>query len=441
MEFIKAIDWSNVVVNTLAAVIVLGILIFIHEFGHYIVAKLIKVKVEVFSLGFGPRLLGFKRGETDYRLSLIPVGGYVKILGEMLASESTGDPRELSSRSRGERLLVFLMGPLTNILFAYFLLTAAYVIGVKVPAYLDDPPVIGFVHPESPAAEADMRSGDLILRSEEREFDNWRDLSLFIMTSPGKEIELQILRNGRTVNVPVKVGVESKRRTGIFGAFPKEPLVIGRLEKGWPAEHAGLKEGDVIVGINGRDCDSREEAMGMIGESAGVELLVKIKRGEEIFEKKMIPRDDNGRGRLGFIRKERSVIKKYPLREAAGESFRECLNLTAETYRIVLKLLRRDLSLRSASGPLEIAVISGSAAREGMPVFIALMAWISLNLGIINLLPIPALDGGHIFITLVETVMRRDLSPRLKEVAIQIGFLFLFALMGIVILFDFLKFI
>ena len=155
----------------------------------------------------------------------------------------------------------------------------------------------------------------------------------------------------------------------------------------------------------------------------------------------MIPRDDNGRGRLGFLRKERSVIKKYPLLAAAGESFKECLDLTAETYRIVLKLLRGELSLRSASGPLEIAVISGSAAREGVPVFIALMAWISLNLGIINLLPIPALDGGHIFITLVETAIRRDLSPRLKEIVIQIGFIFLFALMGMVILFDFLKFI
>jgi regulator of sigma E protease len=239
--------------STIVAVaVVLGFMILIHEFGHYAAAKLFKVRVEVFSIGFGKRLFGFRRGETDYRIDAIPLGGYVKMSGENPMDERTGDPGEFLSHPRWQRFVIALAGPTMNILLAIALLTGVYMVHYERAVYANKPAVVGWVLPDSPAAKAGIKEGDRIILIDGIEDPTWEQVEPLIALSPNQPLPVTILRAGKTFETTVTPEAMGIEQYGTLGCVPDQPNVITELESGMPAEKAGLKVGDVITAVNGQ---------------------------------------------------------------------------------------------------------------------------------------------------------------------------------------------
>lgn len=430
---------TTILGNILSAVIVLGILIIVHEFGHFAAAKALRIEVEVFSIGFGPRLFGLRRKGTDYRLSALPFGGYVKMLGENPYEPLKGRKEEFLSRSKGERFIVLIMGVALNILLAIFLMAVVFLVGVETPAYLEQKPIIAWVAPESPAVKSDIRPGDLVLRINSRKISTWEELLMVINTSGNQNLLLSLERNGQIITRSLTPQSVPPRDIGYAGLIEPIPPRIHQAEKGFPADLAGLKEGDMIVEIDGQPVSHFYELYTIIQEKGGQELAFVISRQGELLRKRIIPRKDGDVYRIGITAPSETIIKRYGPFNALRESLVRNYKMTFLVFEVLKKLITRDLSLRATSGPIEIARFSGAAARRGLIPLLQLIAIISLQLGIINLLPIPVLDGGHLFTLLIEGVIRKDLSLKLKERLMQVGFAILIAIMGMVIYYDIVK--
>ena len=419
--------------------IVLGSVVLFHEFGHYLAAKAYGITVEIFSVGFGPRLWGFVRRGTEYRLSWIPLGGYVKLKGETTPEDGTPpDPGDLMAHSRVRRFVVFVMGAVFNLATAFFLTQFIFMHGVQEFAYLYEVPVIGEVDPESPAKTADLRPGDKVVAFDGRPVENWKDLQIRMLLSPRQTRDIVVERDG--VQVTARLHIEAGANdVGRPGLAPATGVLVGGLQPGWPAEAAGLKRGDRIAAIDGVGMPTVERVYRTIQGSPGKALRFSIDRDGKTFDADIVPRDEDGKGRIGFMPTPPTVTRTYPFLEAGRQSARqnlESIGLVFETFR---KLLRRELSLRAFSGPVDLYRFSGEALEEGLIPFLQLIAFVSLQLGIINLFPIPPLDGGHLFTLTVEGLLRRDLSMALKERVMQAGLILLLLFMGTVIYFDISK--
>ncbi len=420
---------------------VIGIMILVHEFGHYLVAKLLGIRVEVFSLGFGPRLFGFRRGGTDYKVSLLPLGGYVKMAGENFDEALTGAPDEFLSRPKSERFLVAVAGPAMNLLLAVVLLAAIYVIGVTVPRYLREPAVIGEVEPNSPAAEAGLVPGDQIVAIDGDRMRTWEQVELTIATSPQQRLTFTIERAAHRLKREITVGVTGEGDIGHIGVSPLIPAIVEQVEPDSPAERAGLAPGDRILKVEGpqRAAYTSPGMVELIASSEGVPLQFTVERGDEILTKEITPAKIDNKVRAGYVSQLPVIVEKYGPIDAVKRALERSVNLTLLTLDITWKLIRGKVSLRTLSGPIEIARYSGRAARAGFEALLGFMALVSLQLGIFNLFPIPILDGGVIFLLLLEGIRRKDFSLAVKERIVQAGLLFLFLLMGIVILNDLSK--
>src|SRR6516165_6429266 len=244
---------SHFLISVVAMAAVLGIMILIHEWGHYAAAKFFKVRVEVFSIGFGKRLIGFRRGETDYRIAAIPLGGYVKMSGENPLDSHTDDPREFLNHSRWHRFLIAIAGPAMNIMLAIVLLTTIYMVHYEYPAVYDDAPVIGWVLKDTAAAKAGFEVGDKITRVEDIQNPNWEQVELKEALSPGQDLSVQVERNGKFLEKTIKPEPAGVDQIGYAGWAPKESTVtITDLVGGMPADKAGLKEGDQILQVDGK---------------------------------------------------------------------------------------------------------------------------------------------------------------------------------------------
>ena len=421
-------------IQTVAAfVFVLGVLIFVHELGHYMMARRVGVRVLKFSLGFGPRLFGFRRGDTEYCVSAIPLGGYVKMAGENTEDARSGAADEFLSKTKWQRFQVLIMGPVMNILLAIVVLAVVLMQGAEMPAFQDQPPVVGAVTPDSPAARAGILPLDRIVRVGEREIATWEQLLISIGTRANREVPLTFLREGRERTVAVTPQSQGRFEVGEIGVLPNVHPEIPSVEPGDPADRGGVKPGDVVLAVDGESVIFARQLIDAIRAKPDVPITLSVLRDGAPADLQITPmrRDDYGWIGIG-VRDAVKVVEPGPI-EAVTMSLKRNWDMSGLIFETVWGLLTRQTSPRQLMGPVSIMQLSGESAQAGWISLLSLMAMISLNLGILNLLPIPVLDGGHITIIALEGLARRDFSARVKEKMVMAGLVLLMMLMVTVI--------
>jgi regulator of sigma E protease len=429
------------IVNRLPAfVVALGIIIFVHESGHLITAKAFGMRVFIFSFGFGRRLFGFKWGDTDCRVSAVPLGGYVKLEGEPgdNLSEDTsalGDRRDFLSRPRWQRFLVYLAGPAMNALLTIAVLTGFGIVGFQVRGSRFDRPIVGAVDPGSPADTAGILPGDEILAIDGRAVPSWEEALYHILLRPDKALALRVRRGGEERDVAVRSKATSAERVGSIGAHPL--VRVGRVLPGQPAEAAGFKPEDAILSIDGKPLREFEDILPIVGGSGGKTLTFRVWRNGQVKDVPVTPRDGGQGYKVGLA--PWLIYKKFAPPGALVEALRQTREMTRQTFDVVSRLLTAQISPRTMMGPWGIAKAAGDAAREGIGTYVFLVALISLQVGILNLLPLAPLDGGHLAIIAVEGVSRRDMSPQVKNWIMNIGAAVIFLLVGLVMYSDISK--
>ena len=425
----------------LAFLFVLGVLIFVHELGHFVMARRVGVRVLKFSLGFGPRLVGFTRGDTEYVVSAIPLGGYVKMAGENPDDPRSGRDDEFLSKSKWERFQILIMGPLMNLILAVVVLAGVLMNGAEIPAYQSKPPVVGQVTPDSPAAKAGIQRGDRIVTVAGRDVETWEQFFVGIGTRAGRETDIELLRDGKRLTVKATPAPQTKFEIGDIGVTPDIHPLVGALLAGAPAEKAGLKVGDVILRVDNAAIASREQLIAAVSKKPNSPVTMSVVREGAPMDVTVVPEANTGRcpslasgaGCIGIsIGEEVTRIKPGPI-DAVAMSVKRNYESAGLIFMTIGQLITRETSTRQLMGPLAIAQLSGESAQQGWVPLFALMASISLNLGLLNLLPIPVLDGGHIFIMALEGLARRDFSLRVKEKMFLAGFAVLLMLMVTVI--------
>ena len=424
----------------LAFVVVLGIIIFVHEFGHLITAKAFGMRVFVFSFGFGKRLAGFKWGDTDCRVSLIPLGGYVKLEGEpgdhlSEDTQSLGDGRDFLSRPRWQRFLVYLAGPAMNALLTITVLTGFYMVGFAVEASRFDRPIIGAVDPASPAEKAGLVPGDEILSIDGKLLPSWEDAQYHILLRPEASLKVRVRGQGGERELEVQSEAKEAERIGSIGVHPL--VRVGQVLPGQPAEAAGLQTDDAILAIDGKALKSFTEIPPIVGGAEGRALAFQVWRDGRTLELSITPKDSGSGPRVGIAPK--TVLKKFGPAGALAEAGRWTWDMTTQTFDVIGRLVTARISPKTMMGPLGIAQASGDAARGGAGSLLFLVAVISLQVGILNLFPLAPLDGGHLAILAIEGVARRDLSPLVKGWIMNAGAAVIFLLIGLVLYSDISK--
>ena len=435
--------FSNFVTDVVVVAVVLGFMIFVHELGHFIAAKRFGVRVLVFSLGFGKRLVGFERGGTDYRISALPLGGYVKMAGEDPSESRKDDPGDFLAHPRWQRFVIAVMGPTMNVLTAFVMLAALYRYHYQKPAYEEQPARIGDVQPNSPAAAAGLEAGDLVVRAGNVDHPKWEDLELKVLTTTAQAIPMEVLRHGQLLNLSLTPKAKGVNQVGYAGLYPCLPSVIGGVERGLPASQAGLQPGDRVLTVGSESVPCWQRLASAMQADAGKPVKLMVDRGGKKFDVTLQPvsRKVSGQSRwlIGVTARTDMVVRHLPWMQALTASLHDNIRSAAVTFVVLKKIITRRMSARSLSGPIGIAQISGQAYRAGIADLITLVSFISLQLGIFNLLPIPVLDGGMILLLLIEGVMRKDLSLRVKERVVQAGIFLLLLLVVFVMYNDIVK--
>jgi regulator of sigma E protease len=435
---------SSFLTDSVVVIVVLGVMVFVHEAGHFLAAKAFGVRVLTFSLGFGKRIFGFARGGTDYRVSILPLGGYVKMAGDDPSAVLTGDPGEFLSRPRWQRFVIILMGPLMNFALAIAVLAGLYMFHFEKPAYEDQPIVIGAVEDQSAAAEAGLKPGDRVVQFDGIKNPKWQDVKFNVLTAAGHSIPLAVKRDGQILHTSLTPQSEGREGAGVAGWYPYVPLVIDKVEPGQPASKAGLKSGDRIMGLDGKPIYYWALIVQDLRDGKGKAVDLTVQREGKEFQVHVKPAYTDVMGmktwRIGVtIRQTEYVIRELPPSLAFEYAVRTNYRNFLETFDVLGKIVTRRLSTRSLAGPIGIAQISGEAYRRGIADLLLFVAFISLQLGIINLLPIPVMDGGHIFMLAIEGLMRRDLSLQVKERVIQVGVVLIVLLFVFVMYNDIMK--
>lgn len=429
-------------ISIVGALFALGFMVFIHELGHFLAARFFGVRVDVFSLGFGPRLTGFRRGNTDYRLSALPLGGYVRMAGETPGDERTGAPDEFASKPRWQRVIVLLAGPMMNLLTAVVVLAGLFAGKYQAPSYADKPVEIVGVLDGSPAASAGIQPGDRIVAINGAENPTWQRAHWeAALTLPGSSIPVTVERNGSTFNTSVSSGGDE---FSAFG-FPSQPAVIDSISPGQPAERAGLRPGDQIVALNGQNIESRYQFMEALQEAKDRIAQIGIARGGRDLTISVRPNKTDSptgpRWVIGLYFRDDRVTQNYNIIQAIGLSLWLNARFGEQILGVIGELFTSRWSqvLKQVEGPVGMVAESGRAAREGIGPLLLLSTVISLNLGLLNLLPVPILDGGHILMLAVETVLRRDLSVKTKEAFMQVGMVLILILFVVVMYHDIVR--
>jgi regulator of sigma E protease len=422
--------------------VLIGVMILIHELGHFWAARLFDVRVETFSFGFGPRLFGFKWGETDFRFSLILFGGYVKMVGELPGEEGASDPRSVLSKPRWQRLIIAFAGPFMNIVLAVAILTGLFMVRYpKLPSVHS--PVIGYVLPDSPAAKAGIQEGDQIVQIDNEADPTWEDIQLKELASAGHQLDVWFVRQGERKHISLVPSQDPKNGVGFAGWEEQNEIELARVAAGMGAAQAGLKQGDILISVNGQAIRSTPKLHSIIANGDGKPVQVVYSRDGQQQEATVTPRkekvDGSEKWMIGVQLQAKVIFVPLPLPQALLESVRQNAKSASIIAQFLRGIVEQRMSPKSLEGPIGIAQLSGDAAREGPTAFFGLMSMVSLNLAIFNLLPIPILDGGVILLLLVEMFMRRDLSMRVKEAVFKLGFVFLMAVVAFVLYNDISK--
>ena len=431
--------------NIFAAAVVLGVIIVIHELGHFLAAKFFKIRVDTFSIGFGPRLLGFRRGETDYRISAFPLGGYVRMATEYPTDTNTGAAHEFQSKPKWQRFVVAAAGPAMNVILAITLLTGLFMYGTEVPVYSEKEAVVGSIEAGSAALAAGLQPGDQIVAIDGKVRPTWEGIAARVATNAGRSVAITVNRNGKIIETSLTPVKQGPSESGYVGIHPDrlETNVIEQLAPGSPAEAAGLRAGDAITAINGIDLKTASaiavlESVQAAPESPKVFPLTFVRNGarHDVQVSKTLGNDQ----KIGIAK---FVTPMVAIRENLPGAFRRSIDKNIEygtmIFQVLGKLVTGQLSMKSVEGPIGIVQVAGQSYEAGLAPLVMLMAMISLNLGVMNLLPIPILDGGVMLLLIVEGVMGHDLSLAMKERIVQFGFVFLVLLTAVVLYNDVVK--
>ena len=425
--------------TVLAFLFVLGVLIFVHELGHFLVARFYGVRVLRFSLGFDPKLVKFTRGGTEYSIGVIPLGGFVKLAGETVEDQRTGAPDEFLSKSKWIRFQVYLAGPVMNMILALVLLTITLLGGADIPLYQSAPAVIGTVAAGSPAEKAGLHVGDQIVRIGEKSVKTWDELEMAVMPQANRELDIAAVRSGNRIEAKVTPDAISKYEIGTLGILPVMRAQLASVDPNKPGSRAGLQRGDVLVALDGARLD-QPGIMDRIHKSAGKPIVMTIERAGQTRDVTVTPELTAGEGRIGVTISPFEVKRIEPsVLQAIKMSAQRNWETTTVIAGTLKGLFRGQTPVKQLMGPVAIAQLSGNAAALGLKYLFELMAMISLNLGLINLLPVPVMDGGQIAILGFEGLIRRDLSLRVKERILMVGAALVIALMGTVIFNDIVR--
>jgi len=423
-------------VSALAFIVLIGIMVVVHEFGHFAVAKLCGVRVESFSVGFGPRLFGVKHGETDYKVCLLPLGGYVKMTGETPGEEASGDdPAAFNAHPRWQRMLIGVAGPAANFILAFVLMVFYFGWINEVPNIKTA--TLEWVTPGSPAAQAGLQPGDVFRQlgnTKNPDFETVLDLT---RDSTDRTLRVVVERNGQAIQTSLHIPEKTSKNgfelneTGLFLQYAHGPIDVDQTVPGSPAASAGLKGGDSIVAVDGHAFHTVEPLLDYLQQGQGKPVTLTVQRhGATIAPIVVHPSQTDGQWRLGFMAEAPADPPMHERPMAFGEAVGEARDFCAENSLLIVdvlkKLITRQASVKQLAGPVGIAHAAGQAAetKYWAPKF-GLAAGISLNLGILNLLPFPILDGGLIMLLLIESALRHDISIVIKERIYQAAFVVL----------------
>jgi regulator of sigma E protease len=444
---------SFALVSLVSMLGVLGVLVLVHEFGHFAVAKLCGVRIETFSIGFGKRLFGFRRGDTDYRVSLLPLGGYVKMAGELPTENATGDPGEFASHPRWQRILIACAGPAANFLLALILMTAVYIGHNTVENYLSSPAVLDYVLPNSAAQQAGLQQGDRIVRFDGVENPTWdqvlersalnlnHSVSMLVQQPDGQSKETSLY-----LKSPANPDNFALGDAGLTPVVQNTPLKVALVAADMPGAKAGLKAGDEIVSMDGTRLHSLPSMILYLQQNGSRPVTLSILRNGKPMTITVTPAktgdaDGQSRYEIGFnAEPPPSHIERLSLPQAVSKSVAECVQESTLLIAVLHRVITHQMSARVFEGPVGIARQTGYVVS--LPGWAPIMAWvafISVQLAIANLLPIPILDGGMILFLLIESVMRRDVNEKLKERMYQTAFVFLVLFMVYILFNDLSK--
>jgi regulator of sigma E protease len=425
-------------ITVIAGIAMLGILVFVHELGHFAVAKFSGVRVLKFSLGFGPKLLSRTWGDTEYLICAIPLGGYVQMLGE--GGGENGETGALTEEEKAfsfaekplsRRLAIVAAGPLMNLLLPFLILPVSYLVGVQLPAYYEQPPCIGPVAADTEAEEAGFVAGDCLAEINGRALGSWNDANKALLGAAGDALVFTVQREGRTIALQLPDENNSLEGLQALGLLPEQSALIGGLVPGMPAEEAGLQVGDRILEIDQREITSWYDLKPVLQESGAAAVPIVVDRNGALIEVDIKPRlkEEDGSYLVGIAPMTETIMKRFGVVASIREGASRSVELIELTLVFIQKLFTGNVSAKNIGGPITVVQVAGQAAQADLSAVLSILAFISIQLGILNLLPIPILDGGHIFFYFFEMVFRRPLSMWAREVAQQIGLLLLILLM------------
>jgi regulator of sigma E protease len=436
------------VITFIAGIIMLGILVFVHELGHFCVAKFCGVKVLKCSLGFGPRLVSKQWGETEYMVCAIPLGGYVQMLGEGGGEQGEDaevspedEQRSFAKKPVSRRIAIVAAGPIMNLLLPFMVLPLAYLVGINLPAYLDEQPCVGYVIPASESEEVGFRAGDCIVEISGSSVRSWTDTGPALVNGAGEPIEFVIQRDGQEKVLVVDSEDGALEGLQTIGLLPEQDAVIGNLAPAMPALDAGLEVGDRILSVGQSKIVSwyeLKDAIQLVGGEQ-TEVLVERDGKEVIFLLQPKRMDDEGDYLIGVSPQQRTKFKRYSIGEAIAAGAERSMDLIELTLVFIQKLFSGHVSTSNIGGPITVVQIAGQAAQADISSIFSVLAFLSIQLGILNLLPIPILDGGHLFFYSYEIVFRRPMSLRAREWLQQIGLILLIMLMVLAFYNDFAR--